>query len=680
MTAHSSDILWLKNTSKEDAFSTGSKAATLGELLQERFPIPDGFVVTSFAYFHFLNENKLIHKINQLLTTINYTHPDSVLQVAHHIQKLIETTKLSETFLANITKAYHQLNGSFVNAPVFLHVSPTGTTSSTLSQTYANVHGETNLMLKIKHAWASLFEPEVIMNRHHKHIDHFQDGIALIVQKTVIGEHMGTMMTVDPVTHDKSHLIIEVIDDVTDHYVIDKTRTTHEIIQKNIAGAQQKISDKEIGELATLGKNLEKHLYFPQEISFVIAKGTIFILQTKPLTTHPSSTNVSPIASKLPIILKGIPVSHGIVTGRIRCIEQTKDLEKIMHGDILVAKDLPTNHKQFLKKASGIITDQGGRTSHIAIFAREWGIPAIVGTKHATTNFRTGQILTIDGAAGHVYQGPHTSSTDHTSLRQTTTHLYTTISEFSNVELLDVDSDGVLLLPKKQVNFFTDTINNVCKDAGNHPVLYRIPDPLPQGEHPMMGFRGTYRLLHTTDEFKQELHTIKQLRSNTDCKNFALVLPFIRSLHELSAIKHLMAESGISRDATFNLWIELAVPGNTILLDEFIQAGIDGIVIDIDTLSMLLLGIDRTNSEIAYGYDALDPAILQTLEKIVKTAHRHQIKTVVYGETLVHHSSLIEKLISWGVTGIAVETDHLTQTKHHIQEIEKRIVENRHTS
>src|SRR5690606_35269722 len=97
----------------------------LGELKQSGFPIPDGFVITSLSYFHFLHENKLIPKINQLLSTINYEHPESVMQVARHIQNVIRATKIAEAFAAHIQHAYHMLNGVFVNAPVLVHVSPT---------------------------------------------------------------------------------------------------------------------------------------------------------------------------------------------------------------------------------------------------------------------------------------------------------------------------------------------------------------------------------------------------------------------------------------------------------------------------------------------------------------------------------------------------------------------------
>jgi pyruvate, water dikinase len=680
MTAHSTDILWFNNIVKEDTFSAGQKAVTLGQLLQAGFPIPDGFIVTSLAYFHFLHHNKLIPKINQLLTTINYEHPESVLQVASHIQKLILTTKPADTDISEITKAYNRLNGSFTNAPVMMQLSPTSITSSNLAHTFANVHGDTNLILKIKQTWASLFTPEMIMNRHVKHIDHFQEGIAIIIQKSVVAEHSGTVLTIDPVTQDKTRLIIEVIDNTTDHYVINKTISDHEVIQKNVVGEQQKISDKEIETLAALGKKLEKHLYFPQEISWALAKGTIYIIQTKPLPMHPSSENLSSIATNLPILLKGVPASLGIVTGRVKEISHIKDMEKLVHGDIIVAEDLSANHKQLLKKASGIVTDKGGRTSPIAILARELGIPAIVGTKHATANFKTGQMITLDGSAGYIYQGARTSQAALTFPRQTTTHLYTEISEFGDIEAADLDTDGLLLLPKNSLNNLTKTLSDICQNAGSHPVIYRVPDPLPQGANPLIGFRGTYRLLHNPDSFKQELHVLKDVRKKENCKNLAVLLPFVRSLHELTEIKHLMAEFGLSRTLEFNLWIEMAIPGNIVLLDEFLASGIDGIVIDIDTLSQLLLGLDKTNSEIAYGYDALDPAILMTLEKIIRTAHKHGIKTAVYGETLSHHTSMVEKFVTWGVTALAVEQNLTHQTRTHMKEVERRLVESRHSS
>ena len=68
MTAHSTDILWLKNINKQDSFTSGDKAVLLGNLLQDGFPLPDGFVVTSVAYFHFLHKNNLIPKITSIIS------------------------------------------------------------------------------------------------------------------------------------------------------------------------------------------------------------------------------------------------------------------------------------------------------------------------------------------------------------------------------------------------------------------------------------------------------------------------------------------------------------------------------------------------------------------------------------------------------------------------------------
>lgn len=661
MTAPSGAILWLKTITKEDEYSFGKKATQLGDMLESGFPIPDGFVVSSLAYFQFLQEGKLIPKINQLLETINYDHPESVMQVAKHIQKLIMSTKMPESFIADFAKAYHKLSGVFTNAVVVMDIAPTHSTTSSLYQTISNVHGEAIILLKIKEAWATLFTPVALINRHTHHMNHFQEGIAVTLQKAVNHEKSGILLTSDPVSHDKTKLIIEVISHLTDHYVIDKASSEPKIIEKNVAGEHQQISDKQILDLALLGKKLEKQYYFPQEIQWVIEKDALYIVGTKPLHLTSIAENLSPIATKLPLLLRGIPASRGIATGKVRRVENTHDIEKIMHGDIVIATDIAIQHTSFLKKAAAFVTDQGGRTSSIAMLAREWGIPAVVGTGHVTTNAHTGQILTVDGTKGEIYRGSPTQQINP----KNDTHIYQLLYDLDSSEnTMHEHSDGSLIMQKAKPQKLDVKLAEICKNTHPHPVIYCFADT-----------SGTYNLLHHPEEFKKELEIIKDIQSNSHCTNLSVMLPFVHSVHELSAAKHLMSEFGLTRLAHFKLWMEVATPGNIILLNEFIQTGIDGIAINIDTLTTHILGIDKNSDETAHGFDATNQAVLQTLESAIKIARQHGIMTTIFGQSLLHHSSLIEKLISWKITSITIDTNHIHQIKTSIVEHERRLLD-----
>jgi len=146
---------------------------------------------------------------------------------------------------------------------------------------------------------------------------------------------------------------------------------------------------------------------------------------------------------------------------------------------------------------------------------------------------------------------------------------------------------------------------------------------------------------------------------------------------ELTEIKHLMTAAGLTRSPHFKVWLTIASPANVLLLDELIKVGIDGISIDADRLTGLILGADKDHSETSNTFDPLNPAVLSTLEQTIKTAHRHGITSSIFGEAPSLHSSLVEKLVQWGVTSISVIPDALEITRKTVREAERRLIENR---
>lgn len=104
------------------------------------------------------------------------------------------------------------------------------------------------------------------------------------------------------------------------------------------------------------------------------------------------------------IILKGIPASSGIVIGKVKVLKKQKDFFEFKKNDILVVKNTNPGMIITISKASAIITDIGGITSHPAIIARELDIPCIVGTEKATKILKNGMKIKVDGKKGIIYE------------------------------------------------------------------------------------------------------------------------------------------------------------------------------------------------------------------------------------------------------------------------------------
>lgn len=750
-------ILWFDEVDKEDIPSVGGKGANLGEMTQAGFPVPQGFIVTSYAYFHFLKENNLTTKINHLLGTINYEKPESIFQVSQHIKKLIIAEQMNESLVQAIFKAYTRLSGPLRDALVAVRSSATAEDLPTASfagqqETFLNIKGESNVVHKIKEAWASLFEPRAIFYRHEQKFDHFRVGIAIVVQKMIESEKSGIMFTIDPVTNDKSKLIIEAIYGLgemivqgaitPDHYEVDKSELR--ITKKQIAiqemklvrvkgmvkginkkvkvslkeGKKQKISDNLILDLAVLGKKLERHYYFPQDIEWAVVNNKPYILQTRPITTI-STKKVETTTDQLknlPLLLKGAPASPGIASGPVKIIKTVNDLTKMLPGDVMVAPQTNPDFVPGMKKAVSIVTDKGGRTSHAAIVSRELGIPAVVGTEIATKTLKNNMVITVNGATGEVFQGGLTKSSPTTQAVIPSQHIKTATKVYVNLAQPDLAEkvamqhvDGVGLLraefimanigvhPKKLIHdgkkhIFVDhlahALEKFCRAFYPRPVIYRASDFKtseyrgliggkefePIEPNPMLGYRGAFRYIHDPAVFELELDAIKIVRNKKNLKNLSLMIPFVRTVKELIDVKRILMKNDLHRSASFKLWMMVEIPSNVILLDKFIEVGIDGISIGSNDLTMLLLGTDRDNSEVALEYDEQSDAVLWALEHSIKTAHKHRITSSICGQAPSLYPELVEKLVTWGVTSISVSPDAIDSVRKTVAEAEKKLL------
>ncbi len=760
------NVVWFKDVGKEDIALVGGKGANLGEMTNAGFPVPPGFIVTSHAFFNFLKENNLERKIKNLLNTLNVDNSHSLKQVSDLIKKEVVSGQMSDELKKEIYLSYKALGGALDDSLVAVRSSATAEDLPNASfagqqETYLNVRGETNLIIKIKECWASLFEERAMFYRHENKFDHVKVGIAVPVQKMVESEKSGVMFTIDPVTNDKTKIVIEAVYGLgemivqgqvrPDHYEVSKT--TDKIISKEVSlqgkmlkkvgsankevrvsllsRKRQKITDNQILELFKLGKKLEKHYYFPQDIEWAIEGNNVYLVQTRPITTI-NQTSLRQAEDKKvkglkeiqeshnlgKAILKGDGASPGIVTGHVRILKNASENNKIAPGEILVAEQTNPDFVPAMKKASAIITDMGGRTSHAAIVSRELGIPAIVGTEKATKILRTGLVVTVNGATGEIFKGGIVTSSvrlsetvDEDESIKTATKVYMNLAE---PELAAKQSarkaDGIGLLraefmmagigthPKKMIrdgkkkefiNQLASSLEEFCSAFNPRPVVYRASDFKtneyrnliggkefePSEPNPMLGYRGAFRYIHDPEVFELELEAIKQVRNKKGYKNLWLMIPFVRTPKELEEVKKIISDSGLHRSPTFKIWMMVEIPSNVILLEDFISKGIDGISIGTNDLTMLILGTDRDNSEVAHEFDERNEAVLWAIEKVIKTAEKHGITSSICGQA-ASYPEILEIAIKAGVTSVSVTPDLIGPVRKLIAEKEQKIYEN----
>jgi pyruvate,water dikinase len=230
---------------------------------------------------------------------------------------------------------------------------------------------------------------------------------------------------------------------------------------------------------------------------------------------------------------------------------------------------------------------------------------------------------------------------------------------------------------KEYIQKLASGLLSFCKNFNPRPVIYRATDFKtneyrylkwgklyePQEPNPLLGFRGATRYINSPDVFEMELEAIKIVRNKYNLKNLWLMIPFCRTPEELVKVKKIITDNGLLRSPSFKLFMMAEIPSNVILLDKFIDVGIDGISIGSNDLTMLVLGLDRDNSEVAKDFNELDPSVLWSLKRLIVIAKKRGIMVGICGQAPSNHPDLVEKLVKWGITSISVSPDAIDRSR-----------------
>jgi pyruvate,water dikinase len=480
----------------------------------------------------------------------------------------------------------------------------------------------------------------------------------------------------------------------------------------------QKLSDAQIRELARIGRSVEEHYGSHQDIEWAYEGGQFYLTQARPVTTMRQQHDTDDGSEEsAPVLLSGQPASPGVGFGGVRIVLDPQAIDIVRPGDVLVAEMTTPDFVPAMKRASAIITERGGRTCHAAIVSRELGIPCVVGAAQATTQLAVGREVTVDGSEGVVYDGRAESRIAwaerqkeryaHSATLKTTTRLYVNLAEpelADRVAQRNVDGVGLLraefivaqigthprtFIDEGRAAEYTEQlaagISEFCKAFAPRPVVYRLTDfktneyaNLRGGakyeaneENPMIGYRGASRYIREPDIFRLEVDAIKQVRR--DYQNLYVMVPFVRTPAELRGVKRLLADQALIRGDDFKLWMMVEVPSNVIILDKFIDVGIDGISIGSNDLTQLVLGIDRDSDALADTFDERDEAVMAAIQTVVSVARRRGITVGICGQAPSVYPEITEKLVEWGITSVSVSPDMIDHTREIIANAEAKL-------
>jgi pyruvate,water dikinase len=773
----SANIVWLSEISKNDIAIGGGKGANLAEMRNAKMPVPPAFIITAQAYSNFMKSSRIKDKILSIVNAIELEDTKELEKKAAEVREIMIKAEMPAELAQEIKDAYESLGAEKIEsasealAPAeqcFVAVRSSATTEdlSTSSfagqqETFLNIKGDEALIEAVKKCWASLFNARAIYYRTKRGFSHETSYLAVVVQKMVNSEKSGVIFTINPLTNNKDELIIESVFGLgegivsgtiePDTHIIDKetleiksTRIGNKKLKfiKDYEGntvteplpeeqQERQVLDKlEIASLANQALRIEEHYKWPQDIEWAMEEGELYIVQSRPVTTIDKEMKKVELR-EAKVLLQGLAASSGIASGTVKIVQTMADLSKIQQGDILVTPMTNPDMVVTMQRASAIITNEGGLTAHAAIVSREIGLPCVVGTKIATTTLKEGQIVTVDGTNGRVYEGavekekpkpmapppalakmliaPELRAAFEQAKKMKDSEGEGILVKV-NCDLPDVagraaatGADGVGLVrlefiiakggihpaeyirkgkQDKYSELLADGVEKIAEAFKDKHVWVRTSDirtdeyrnlegsgQEPEEDNPMIGWHGIRRGLDEPEILKAEFKAIKILHEK-GYKNVGIMVPFVIRVDELKKAKELCREIGLEprKDVEFGVMIE--TPASCMIIEDICAEGIDFISFGTNDLTQLTLGIDRNNERLARLYDEMHPGVLRLLEMVISVCRTYGVRTSICGQA-GSRPEMAKFLAKKGISSLSANIDSVQLIREAIEEFKK---------
>ncbi|WP_433629349.1 phosphoenolpyruvate synthase [Halomicrococcus sp. NG-SE-24] len=741
----------------EDVDIVGGKSANLGELATLDVPVLPGFTTTATAYDRYLSATNLNDWIANQLNELDADDVEDLRERGDRIRRRIESAEMPNDLERTIHEAYRQLGERLdtANPAVAVRSSATAEDLPTASfagqqETFLNVSGEQDLVEAVKGCYASLFTDRAIAYREDRGFDHLEVKLACIVQtmgRADLGSS-GVVFTLDPDTGFENAVVIEATYGLgellvqgrvdPDRYIVFKP--TNGIIERELGSKEQRmvwqegenvvepvpesdrnqfaLTDDQMTSLSSYAKQIENHFDRPMDIEWLLdgERGELYIVQARPETVHSAMTGRTirtyHRTEDGPVLVEGVSIGSAIGTGSVRILSELSDMDRFEEGDVLVTDTTDPDWEPVMRKAAGIVTEHGGKTSHAAIVSREHGLPAIVGADHAMKVLRDGDAVTVDctEATGRVYEG----------------ELAYEVHEEELDEIPETETDVMLILgdPSRAFSFAHLPVDGVglareefiiTSSIGDHPlyaieqgeserfieglrtgiakiaaafypreVVVRFSDFKsdeyrnlhggqqyePHEANPMLGWRGASRYYDEQFQkaFELECEALRRVREDMGLDNVIAMVPFCRTPDEGQQVKALMDEFGLDPDES-GVYVMAELPSNIILADEFGEL-FDGFSIGTNDLTQLVLGIDRNSAKLAPLFQEDNEAVERFIRSLIETGHDAGCNVGICGDAPSTVPGYVQFLLDADIDSISVTPDVVLETITRIAEIE----------
>ncbi|MFA5185885.1 MAG: phosphoenolpyruvate synthase [Patescibacteria group bacterium] len=452
----------------KDVPSVGGKNASLGEMFRKlktkKIPVPDGFSVTTAAYWALIDQAKLRPFIKQTLRGLDKEDTADVARRGELIRGAILKAEMPMKVRKAVVKAYADLSRRLhvPMADVAVRSSATAEDLPSASfagqqDSYLHIQGDDNLILAVQKCMASLFNDRAIVYRENNRFDHLKVALSVGVQQMVRSDigSAGVMFTLHTETGFQDAVLVNaayglgesVVQGIVnpDQFLVHKPTlalgfksviehrlgnkltkiiyrggTTEQVKVPDDARKKWVLDDAEVLQLAKWGVEIEKYFsheakhHKPMDIEWAKdgKTGKLYIVQARPETVASSKDKNVLITYRLKAsakpILSGVAVGQKIGAGKVRNLKSAKEMASFKPGEVLVAHMTDPDWVPVMQQAAAIVTEAGGRTCHAAIVSRELGVPCVVGVEGATKVLKDGMPVTVsaeNGEEGFIYHG-----------------------------------------------------------------------------------------------------------------------------------------------------------------------------------------------------------------------------------------------------------------------------------
>ncbi|MEW5984712.1 MAG: PEP/pyruvate-binding domain-containing protein [Acidobacteriota bacterium] len=439
-------VLRLSDIDATSADDAGGKAANVAEVRNRaRLPVPDGFVVSTTAFAAFLAHEQLGEDIRAKHDGLAPDDQQSLHDVSEELQALISAHRVPGRLVQSILGAYDDLAARCgTNPRVSVRSSAVGEDGEfSFAGQYTSVLnvGRDGLVDAYRRVVASLYTPRAIFYRAIHGIPDEQAAMAVLCMVQIDSVASGVACSVDPGRPDAGTLLITgawglgitTVGGSVSPDVWEVARAAGTPVLRARLGVKDTradaspeggvgflelpesvtstycLTDTQVRDLAAIVLAAEAHYGKPQEVEWALDRaGRFVLLQSRPLHVRAVPAAVTDLdghADGHALILTGASASAGCASGPVYHMSESDDTSRFPDRAVLVARHSSPKYVKVMARAAAIITDIGATTGHMASLAREFGVPAVLDTRSATTTLEPGQVVTVDANRGAVYEG-----------------------------------------------------------------------------------------------------------------------------------------------------------------------------------------------------------------------------------------------------------------------------------